>query len=144
MARKSKRMRCNTALFLPLARKVNHENQYHQRTTHQTRPRIMQTLSANRPLRQQPRQASRCKGSPGKQDPLRSPVHAADGFLKHRFLPLCEPGSDLPEAALVEDAFFQSLGNVSSHFGFEPLQTERFAYPANIMMALRHASGKIQ
>src|ERR1700744_5852051 len=95
----------------------------------------MQTVSANRTLREQPRQTARCKGSKGQQATLRSAGNVANGFLSHRFLPLCEPSPNTPEAGKGEGGFFKSLSHMAGHYGFEPMDTAQFAYPANILIA---------
>jgi hypothetical protein len=79
----------------------------------------METLSADRPICEQPRQAARCPGSAGKQTGFSSAGNVAHGFLSHRFLPLCEPSAILPEAKNVEGGFFKSLGHLAelmAHF----------------------------
>src|ERR1700743_3060911 len=105
--RKSNGTRYNTALSPPSGKKADHENAANQRATHQTKSRIMQTLSADRSIRTTPRQTPRFRGSQGKQTGLGSTGDAAYGFLSHHFLPLCEPRAVLPEAANVEGGFFQ-------------------------------------
>lgn len=104
----------------------------------------MQTLSADRSIRSQPQQTARCKGGKREQTNLGSAGYAAYGFLNHCFLPLCEPSALLPNAENVEGGFFKSLGHMAEHYGFEPMGTEQFVYPANILMAHFDASRKIK
>ena len=104
----------------------------------------MQTLPANTAHGKRPRPIARCKGSAQQQTPLRTAGAIADGFLKHRFMPLCEPDERLPEAGKVAGGFFKSLGHMAGHFGFEPFDASPYEYPANILLTYWDARKKMK
>ena len=95
----------------------------------------MSTLSANRRIRIGTQPIARCEGSTAKQAPLSPEGHPADGFLKHRFLPLCEPSLYVPDEETVTGGFFQSLGYLCRHYRIEPMDVSALAYPANVLLA---------
>lgn len=95
----------------------------------------MHTLQPTRTIRAVTQPTARCKGSAAQQTPLCPAGTPADGFLKHRFLPLCEPAKDLPEAKMAERGFFKSLGHLSGHYGLTPLEVGGFSYPANVLLS---------
>ncbi len=65
---------------------------------------------------------------------------AADGFLKHRFLPLYQPSGRLPEKTKMERGFFQSLSILAKQYNCELMDFKDKPYPYNILLSHWNAS----
>jgi hypothetical protein len=97
----------------------------------------METISAGRRIRQKPQQASRCAGSPTQQSRQRTPGTVANGFLRHRFMPLFEQGNGLPEQQGTEREFLHSLSILTGLYGCEIRDIKDKPYPYNILLACK-------
>lgn len=95
----------------------------------------METLSANRRIRTRPRQVARCSGSKEEQTTISTDSVAANGFLKHSFLPLYEESEQLPDKKQVEQGFFKSLSILTSLYGLQPMNVSDKSYPYTILLA---------
>jgi hypothetical protein len=95
----------------------------------------MQTLSATQALRKRPRPLTRCKGSQDKQTPACTPRFIADGFLKHRFLPVYETTSELPAKDKVEPAYLKAVKNLTAYYKIETIYATKYPYPYNILLS---------
>ncbi len=103
----------------------------------------MANLSANRRIRREPEQAARCSSSKKQQAPFHTTGLAADGFLKHRFLPLYQQADNLPDKKQVEQGFKKSLSILTNLYNFKPLDVSGKAYPYNILLAHWDASQQL-
>lgn len=99
----------------------------------------MQTLSANREIRQRPEQAARCRRSKKSIPEKRTGNALRDGFLKHAFQPLCLPSDKLPERRSTEQAFFKSLSILSGVYKMDLPDYSSYPYPCNILLAHHQA-----
>jgi len=103
----------------------------------------MQAIPANRRTNRKPRQAARCAGSEKKQAALCPAGHIADGFLKHRFLPLYHQEGLIPCKKQVERNFFKSLSQLAGCCSFLPLNVSAKPYPYNILLSYWDAQQQI-
>jgi hypothetical protein len=103
----------------------------------------MQTISSIRKILRKPQRTTRhtdgTKGQ-GKVSPLAS---CADGFLNHRFMPLCEPGKELREQERTETEFFKSADNLCQLHGFVQSGFKLMPYPYNILLTHRDLQTKL-
>ncbi|MFI5160521.1 MAG: hypothetical protein ACHQHN_04550 [Sphingobacteriales bacterium] len=104
----------------------------------------MQTISANLKLRQRPRPLTRCKGSQVEQTITRTPGILADGFLRHCFLPLYEPGAYIPERDKVEAVYLKAVKNISAYYQIDLMELRQVSYPHNILLGNRDIWGKVR
>jgi hypothetical protein len=94
----------------------------------------MQTLSANGNLRRQLRPPAGSKGNGQEQNSICPVSVPADGFLRHRFLPLYEPGEQTPPEAEAGEQYFRSLQNLYSLQSLEPFDVSGKPYPYSILL----------
>lgn len=94
----------------------------------------MQTLSANGNLRRQFRPPAGSKGNRQEQNRIRSSGVPADGFLRHKFLPLYEPGKQMPLQAEAGEQYFKSLEHLYALQKLEPFEVTGKPYPYNILL----------
>ncbi len=104
----------------------------------------METTSANNTLHQRPRQATRCTGSKAQPPTLRTATPASNGFLRHSFMPMYQPASELPSQTAVERDFFKSLSYLTKHYGIDLKTYRTLPYPFNVLMAEREANRKLK
>lgn len=136
-------MPSSTSSYPPLAQRDNEKRKDHRSNTCFKR-KAMQTLSANRTIRQRPRQASRCKGSKVEQTSLRSAGTFADGFLRHIFLPKYTPCAKVPKQEFVEEVYLQSAKHLCEFYGVEAIDINDFSYPYNILLSDWHIGRQIR
>lgn len=71
--------------------------------------------------------------------------NAANGFLKHRFLPLrgnCH--AELSNSRIVEGEFFSSLSHLTTLYGVTALPRNNAIYPCNVAHAFKQAQNELQ
>ena len=95
----------------------------------------MANLPANSSIRRKPQHPARCSSSKSKQTALRTAEQLANGFLKHRFLPLYEAGEGLPPKGQVESSFFRSMAIAEKRHGIGVIDVADQPYPYNILLA---------
>jgi hypothetical protein len=95
----------------------------------------METTSANRTVRQRPRQVARCAGSKAKPASLRTAAPVTDGFLRHSFTPMYAPAPNLPDRSATERDFFKSRSYLQTHYGLQLSDLSSLPYPYNLLMA---------
>jgi len=95
----------------------------------------MQTLPATQTIRKRPRPLTRCKGSQGKQTPPGTAGFIADGFLKHRFLPMYETTSELPAKGKVEPVYLKAVKNLTAYYNIDVINVRDYPYPYNILLS---------
>ncbi|UPZ36536.1 hypothetical protein MUB18_20835 [Sphingobacterium sp. PCS056] len=86
----------------------------------------------------------RCRPNSEHKIKIGSATVTSNDFLKHRFLPLLEVGKKLPPKESTEKDFFDSLEFLKSIYGFQTIDTDKFPYPYNILMAYEDAFTKVQ
>lgn len=104
----------------------------------------MQILSATRPVRKRPRPLARCKGGQDKQTPACTAGVIADGFLKHRFLPVYEISADLPEQQKVEAVYLKSVKHLTAYYKIETIDMHEYPYPYNVLLSHWDISRKMK
>lgn len=104
----------------------------------------METTSANRTIRQRPRQATRCTGSKAKPATLGTDAPFTDGFLRHSFTPMYAPAPELPDRSATERDLFKSRSYLGKHYGLELTDFHSLPYPYNLLMAERELHRKLR
>ena len=99
----------------------------------------METISAARRICRRSGQVARPTGSQQEQKALCPAGNIANGFLKHRFLPLYQPVAGLPDKNRSEKVFFKSLAVLADRQGLSPMDVKGQPYPYNIVLAYRDA-----
>jgi hypothetical protein len=104
----------------------------------------METTSATRTLYKRPRQATRCTGSKAQPPQVITAEPVTDGFLRHSFMPMYHPATELPKRSVVEGDFFKSLSHLTKHYGLNLTNYRSLPYPYNILMAEKEANRKLK
>lgn len=105
----------------------------------------MASTSKHRTTGRIPRQAARQRRDEKKEIQIRTPEFNGNGFLKHSFLPLADTvHEELKQEYKVEREFFNSLSNLASLYGFEPLNVKGKVFPYNILLAYRHTAAQLK
>jgi len=95
----------------------------------------MQTLSATHAFRKRPRPLAGCQGSQDKQTPACAAGIVADGFLKHRFLPVYETSGELPKKEKVEPVYLKAVRNLTAYYKIDTIDLCAYPYPYNILLS---------
>lgn len=103
----------------------------------------METTPATRPNDQRTQPPARCPGSSSEQTALRSCGTAADGFLRHRFMPLYEEAEGLPQDQDISKGVFGSLAMLSAEQGVELKDFSDKPYPYNLLLAHHDAQNQL-
>jgi len=103
----------------------------------------METISANRRIRNKPQPSARCAGSKKGQSPFGSCGVVTDGFLRHQFLPLYEQTETIPDKKQVEAGVFSSLSRLAESCSFQPINVADKPYPYNVLLAYWDATQQI-
>lgn len=103
----------------------------------------MQTIQTVRGIRRKRKPIARCTGGKEKQTQFRSARTITDGFLKKQFLPLFEQDENLSDWAQVQKGFFDSLGILTSLYGFKTIDIANKSYPYNILLSHAHAQKQL-
>lgn len=82
-----------------------------------------------------------CKRNTERQAAACADSDVANGFLKTSFLPKwkdteTETVQNSRRSAKMERDFYQSLSQLAEHYNIQPMQTQGYAYPNNIALAL--------
>lgn len=104
----------------------------------------METTSANRTIRQRPRQVTRCAGSKAKSATLSPNPPVTNGFLRHSFTPMYEPAPVLPSRSATERDFFKSRSYLGQHYELELTDFHSLPYPYSLLMAERELHRKLR
>lgn len=111
----------------------NHIGNYQNAQT-KTATAIAPTIGRVRPLDATPK---RCKRSAERQTAIRTDSHVANGFLKCTFLPKLKASETIQACKTnTERDFYTSLSQLAEHYQIEPLPTENFGFPYNIVLGL--------
>ena len=89
----------------------------------------MQTIQPISKLRRQPQRPARHAGGIQRQGKISPDAPRTDGFLTHRFLPLCEVKNKVPEKERAEADYFMSLAELCSIHNLQPMEIAHFPYP---------------
>lgn len=89
----------------------------------------------------------RCARNTQRQTKIRTSGNAADGFLKCTFLPKLKESKTIQDCGNVtslEKDFYSSLSLLAKHYRIEPMQTQQFAFPYNLALALSDFEEKLK
>lgn len=91
------------------------------------------------------RRKGRCRHPKG-QTEIRPDLHAADGFLKGRFLPKLFPSNkEVPyPGKAAERSFYKNRDLLCQFYGIIPMETRLYKYPYNIALALWDIQQKLE
>ncbi|PTQ91833.1 hypothetical protein C8P68_1176 [Mucilaginibacter yixingensis] len=103
----------------------------------------MQTLSTVRNIRRKSRPTAGRRSRAQGQDQIGPLASCANGFLNHSFLPLCVPERVLPPREITESGYFQSVKELCSVNGLQPLEVGHLPYPYNILLSHRDLTTKL-
>ncbi|SDH29448.1 hypothetical protein [Mucilaginibacter gossypii] len=103
----------------------------------------MQTIPSIRKIRRKPQRVARHTGGTKGQSQISPLASCTDGFLNHRFMPLCEPGKELPEQVRTETEFFKSADSLCQVHGFAQAGFKAMPYPYNILLTYRDLETKL-
>ncbi|SJN50497.1 hypothetical protein [Sphingobacterium sp. JB170] len=76
------------------------------------------------------------KRSAERQAEVRTDSHATDGILKCTFLPKLKTAQSIQACEKTERDFYKSLSRLTEHYGIEPMQTQEFGFPYNIVLGM--------
>ncbi|PIF62647.1 hypothetical protein [Flavobacterium sp. 11] len=127
---------------------MNYATQYpsgnYQRTrtksTTTTAPTIRRVLTMDA-------KSQRHKRSTERQTEICTHSNVTNGFLKCGFLPKLKTTQsiqDCKKTAKTQRDFYKSLSQLAEHYGIEPLQTENYGYPYNMVLAMWDAENKLK
>jgi len=95
----------------------------------------MQTLSATPAFRKRPRTHIRCTGGQDEQTQAGTARFITDGFLKHRFLPVYETSSEVPQKEKVEPVYLKAVRNLTAYYKINAIDVRNYPYPYNILLS---------
>ncbi|RKR05130.1 hypothetical protein C8C83_4462 [Flavobacterium sp. 90] len=103
----------------------------------------MEIISAVRKIRKRNGQVTRCAGSADKQNKVGSLGTSANGFLRQKFLPLFEGGTDFPDKKTTEKVFFESFAVLTELHILNSYEAVNKPYPYNILLAHHFAEKEL-
>ncbi len=95
----------------------------------------MGTIQGTTTIRRKAKRNTRSAGDKKEQNKKCSVGTIANGFLRHQFLPLCEPERHPSNRKAVEKGFFDSVALLSTRLGLEVLDVCEKPYPCNVLLA---------
>ena len=124
---------------------MNYATQHHignyQHTRTETTTAIAPTVGRVRQL------ATKTKGrkpSAERQAEIRTDSNATNGFLKCTFLPKLKTAQSVQACQKTERDFYKSLSKLSNHYSIEPMQTQDFEFPYNIVLSMWDMETKVK
>lgn len=119
---------------------MNYETQHH---IGNYQPARAETTTASAPtagrVRQLDAETQRCRPGKQRQAEICTDNHASNGFLKCSFLPKLKTEQSLQaskKTAKMQRDFYKSLCRLAKHYSIEPMQTQLYGYPYNIVLAI--------
>lgn len=116
---------------------MNYATQHHignyQHTRTETTTAIAPTVGRVRQL------ATKTKGrkpSAERQAEIRTNSNATNGILKCTFLPKLKTVQSVQTCQKTERGFYKSLSKLAEHYSIEPMETQDFDFPYNIVLAM--------
>jgi hypothetical protein len=102
------------------------------------------TLSAVDRVQQGTQSPRRCKGREQEQTVFRSAGIAADGFLKHQFLPLYDERFDMPKDRGITEGVLNSLSILTQYQQLDTMCVRDKTYPYNILLIYWNAQQQLR
>ena len=124
---------------------MNYATQHHignyQHTRTETTTAIAPTVGRVRQL------ATKTKGrkpSAERQAEIRTNSNATNGILKCTFLPKLKTAKSVQACQKTERDFYKSLSQLAEHHSIEPMQTQDFEFPYNIVLSMWDMETKVK
>ena len=124
---------------------MNYATQHHignyQHTRTETTTAIAPTVGR---VRQLATKTKRCKPSAERQAEVRTDSNATNGILKCTFLPKLKTAKSVQACQKTERDFHKSLSKLAEHHSIEPMQTQDFEFPYNIVLSMWDMETKVK
>ena len=85
-----------------------------------------------------------CKPSAERQAEVRTDSNATNGILKCTFLPKLKTAKSVQACQKTERDFYKSLSKLAEHHSIEPMQTQDFEFPYNIVLSMWDMETKVK
>ena len=85
-----------------------------------------------------------CKPSAERQAEIRTNSNATNGILKCTFLPKLKTAQSVQACQETERDFHKSLSKLAEHHSIEPMQTQDFEFPYNIVLSMWDMETKVK
>ncbi|AZA56896.1 hypothetical protein [Chryseobacterium shandongense] len=85
-----------------------------------------------------------CKPSAERQAEVRTDSNATNGILKCTFLPKLKTAKSVQACHKTERDFHKSLSKLAEHHSIEPMQTQDFEFPYNIVLSMWDMETKVK
>ncbi len=85
-----------------------------------------------------------CKPSAERQAEIRTDSNATNGILKCTFLPKLKTAKSVQACQKTERDFHKSLSKLAEHHSIEPMQTQDFEFPYNIVLSMWDMETKVK
>ncbi len=85
-----------------------------------------------------------CKPSAERQAEVRTDSNATNGILKCTFLPKLKTAKSVQACQKTERDFHKSLSKIAEHHSIEPMQTQDFEFPYNIVLSMWDMETKVK
>ena len=124
---------------------MNYATQHHignyQHTRTETTTAIAPTVGR---VRQMATKTKGCKPSAERQAEIRTNSNATNGILKCTFLPKLKTAKSVQACQKTERDFHKSLSKLAEHHSIEPMQTQDFEFPYNIVLSMWDMETKVK
>lgn len=124
---------------------MNYATQYHignnQHTRTETTTAVTPTIGRVRKL------ATKTKGrkpSAERQAEIRTNSNATNGILKCTFLPKLKTAQSVQACQKTEGDFYKSLSKLAEHYSIEPMTTQAYNFPYNIVLGMWDIDTKLK
>ena len=85
-----------------------------------------------------------CKPSAERQAEVRTDSNATNGILKCTFLPKLKTAQSVQACQKTERDFYKSLSRLAEHYSIEPMQTQDFEFPYNVVLSMWDMETKVK
>ena len=125
---------------------MNYATQYHIGNNQNSRTAKTKTIAPTvRRVRLLDAKTQRCKRSTKRPTQIRTDCNVANGILKCTFLPkLKEPKTVQACKETTERDFYQSLSNLKAFYQIEPMETRKYGFPYNLVLAKWDIENKLK
>ena len=124
---------------------MNYATQHHignyQHTRTETTTAIAPTVGR---VRQLDAKTKGRKPSAERQAEIRTNSNATNGILKCTFLPKLKTAQSVQACQKTERDFYKSLSKLAEHYSIEPMQTQDFEFPYNIVLSMWDMETKVK
>jgi len=124
---------------------MNYATQHHignyQHTRTETTTAIAPTVGR---VRQLPTKTKGRKPSAERRAEIRTNSNATNGILKCTFLPKLKTAPSVQACQKMERDFYKSLSRLAEHYSIEPMQTQDFEFPYNVVLSMWDMETKVK